>query len=120
EEFLDRLARYFDAGVQRMPPDEARDALDDWVRTHTAGLIEQSAVDVHENLVLALQDAVLFAAAWRTEFTSDDIAMDFAAPSGAQQVQALAGSFSVPRATADGWEAVRLPYDDALAMDVIL
>lgn len=35
-------------------------------------------------------------------------------------ITALGDSLTVPYATGTGWEAIRLPYDDVLAMDVVL
>lgn len=120
QEFLDRIGSYFDTGAQQVPLDEVKAVLDAWVKENTAGLIEKSAIDVKPELVLVLQDAILFAAAWATRFTHDDVPFEFEGPDGPQQITALSGEFTVPYAAGDGWQAVRLPYDEALAMDVIL
>ncbi|WP_461107028.1 serpin family protein [Tessaracoccus terricola] len=118
--FLDRIAQYFDASATRSDRSEAQSVLDGWASEHTAGLVEKSAVQVDESLALVLQDAVLFAAAWEEEFPEDTTPLDFEGPDGRQQVLALSGRFTVAFAETDHWQAVRLPYDDALAMDVIL
>lgn len=118
--FLDRIGQYFDAAIWQAPHLGLKQALDDWVRQNTAGLIRQSAIQVDPSLVFVLQDALLFAAAWRTEFAHDDVPLAFNGAGGQQDVKALSGRFHVPYAEGDGWAAARLPYDDNLAMDVIL
>ncbi len=120
QQFLDRISEYYGVGVVQVPIGQMKQLLDEWASTHTAGLIKESAIDVVPDLVLVLQDAVLFAAAWAEEFPDDDRPLEFRAPEGTQQVKALGGEFTIPWAEGDGWAAVRLPYDDALAMDVIL
>ncbi|GAB3817508.1 hypothetical protein GCM10028820_18580 [Tessaracoccus terricola] len=120
ETFLDRLASYYDAALQRTSRDEAKAVLDEWARTNTAGLVEESAIEVTPRLRLVLQDAILFAAAWRTPFSSDGGTMEFDGPGGPVTVPSLHGDFWVPYAEGDGWQAARLPYDEALAMDVVL
>ena len=120
QHFLDRLSTYYGAGAHQVPIGKVKGVLDAWAKKHTAGLIKQSAIEVSPQLVLVLQDAILFAAAWATEFSSDDRNLEFRAPSGTQRVKALSGKFSAPWAKGDDWTAIRLRYDDALAMDVIL
>lgn len=118
--FLDRIATYFDVAATQVPLGGMKAVLDSWVRENTAGLIEKSAIKVVPELVLVLQDAILFAAAWRYEFPIDDAFLEFAGPGGSNRVDALAGTFNVAYGEGNGWQAVRLPYDDVLAMDVIL
>ncbi|MCC2593513.1 hypothetical protein LKO27_08840 [Tessaracoccus sp. OS52] len=120
ERFLERLAAYYDAGAERVAYDDAKAALDEWARTHTAGLIEESGIRMEPRIKVVLQDAILFAAAWREVFTDDTGTMPFDGPDGLTSVPALRGEFNVAFIEGDAWEAVRLPYDDALAMDVIL
>ena len=120
QQFLDRIGAYFDVGTQQVALGEMKAVLDDWVVKNTAGLIEKSAIEVRPDLVLVLQDAILFAAAWATAFPYDDTPLEFEGPGGTQQVKAISGEFSVPFAVGEGWKAVRLPYDEALAMDVIV
>ncbi|MHA6523990.1 serpin family protein [Tessaracoccus sp. G1721] len=120
EEFLDRLSRFYDSGVQRVSRDDAKAVLDAWAKKHTAGLIERSAIAVTPDLQLVLQDAVLFAAAWRTPFTSE-WPVPFT-PSGGAPTEVPGMTETVRARFTEGsrWAAVRLPYDDVLAMDVIL
>lgn len=120
DRFLERLGRYYGAGTTHTSHEDAKSVLDAWAKEHTAGLIEESAIEVEPNLRLVLQDAILFAAAWRQPFESDDVALEFRSPGGGHQVDALGGTLTVPTASSDAWRAVRLHYDDALAMDVVL
>lgn len=100
--------------------DDAQSILDGWVRRHTAGLVERSAAQVDGQLVAVIQDALLFAASWLHPFTLEDVL--YFKPSGGttRAVPAMWGTVSAANATTDAWRAVRLPYDDALAMDVIV
>ncbi len=120
EAFLDRLSRFYDSGVERVDRDGAKAVLDAWANKHTAGLIEKSAIEVTPDLQLVLQDAVLFAARWRTPFTSE-WPVPFT-PTGGAPTEVPGMTEIVPARFAEGsrWAAVRLPYDDVLAMDVIL
>lgn len=121
QDYLDRLASYYDTAAKRLPRSDAEDDLDAWARKHTAGLIEQSAIEINPDLRLVTQDALLFAAPWRQAFARDNVPLAFATGAGTtEMVEALGDSFVVPHATGAGWEAVRLPYDDFLAMDVIV
>lgn len=118
--YLDRLARFYDSGVERVDRGDAKAVLDEWARTNTAGLIEKSAIEVTENLKLVLQDAVLFAARWFTPFGTE-LPVPFT-PTGGATLEVPGMSEIVPAAYAETtrWSAVRLRYDEVLAMDVIL
>lgn len=118
--FRDAAEAKLEATVREVAFPEWKALLDEWVSTNTAGLIEKSAIDPTEATVVAVQDALLFAAAWDTEFTSDNHALTFRAPSGEQNITALHGQFTVQHAATGRFEAVRLPYDQRLAMDVVL
>ncbi|NHB84561.1 serpin family protein [Tessaracoccus sp. HDW20] len=117
-DFLDRLATYYDTGATQVARADAKAVLDAWVERNTAGLIERSAVEVRPDTLAVLQDALLFAAAWRDAF--EEASVEFAASSGAERVDAVADTVTARYAEGDGWVAVRLAYDDALAADVIL
>ncbi len=119
--FLDRLSRYYDTGITRVPLSEAKADLDAWAKKHTAGLVKETAIELDPGIELITQDALLFAARWRTPFSSDGVPLSFATGAGATaDVAALGDTLSVPYAKTDRWEAARLAYDDVLAMDVIL
>lgn len=119
--FLDAIRKHFDASVEKVKNSEAQASLDAWAKKNTAGLIEQSGIAVDHNTALVAQDALLFASRWETQFKSDDEPLAFTTGSGETvEVKALSDSFSVRAASGQGWQAVRLPYDENLAMDVIL
>ena len=119
--FLDAIRKYFDASVEKVKNSEAQASLDAWAKKNTAGLIEQSGIAVDHNTALVVQDALLFASRWETQFKSDDAPLAFTTGSGETvEVKALSDSFFVRVASGQGWQAVRLPYDENLAMDVIL
>ncbi len=126
EDYLAALAATFDAGVQHtdLGSDAGKDVLDAWVREHTGGLIEKSAMKPDPDLRVVLQDAVLLAARWRLPFDpvatgerpftrSDGTIADVETmDSGARTEFAYAQS--------RGWAGVRLPYTEALHADVLL
>ncbi len=119
--FLDRLASYYGTSATRLPASEAKADLDAWAKKHTAGLIKESAIKITPEVRLISQDAVLFAARWRQEFEHDDARLTFTTGDGTStEIQSLADTFTIAYATGPGWEAIRLPYDDNLAMDVVL
>ena len=120
-DFLDRLSSYYDTGAKRLPREDAKADLDAWVTKHTAGLIRGSAIEIAPGIRLITQDALLFAAKWRQQFLFDDVPLHFTTGDGATaNINALSDTFSIPYAKTEQWEAVRLAYDDVLAMDVIL
>lgn len=119
--FLDRLSNFYDTGAIRLPSSAAKANLDAWAKKHTAGLIKKSAIEITPNIRLVTQDAVLFAARWQQEFSRDDSPLTFTNGSGASnEIEALSDSFTIAYASGPGWQAIRLPYDDVLAMDVVL
>ncbi len=118
-EFLERIKTYYDAGATQAEPGDAQAVLDAWVKKNTAGLIEKSGIEVGGDTRAVVQDAVLFAAAWRTPFGSDTV-LDFAREGGSAPVDGVVETLDVAYAETDRWAAARLPYDDALAADVIL
>ena len=119
--FLDRLATYYGSGATRVPFSEAGANLDAWAKKHTAGLIKKTGIALDPQIKLITQDALLFAAQWRKPFSSEDTPLSFTSGDGAtSEIEALSDSFTAPYAKDERWEAVRLAYDDALAMDVVL
>lgn len=121
QDFLDRLASYYGTGAKRLPLEDAKADLDAWAKKHTAGLIGKSAIELRPQVRLVTQDALLFAARWQQAFSKDAVPLPFTTGSGdTTTIEAMGDMFSVPYATGDQWEAVRLPYDDNLAMDVIV
>lgn len=117
--FLERIALFYDAQAESTTFDDAKANLDAWATKHTAGLIEQSAIEPKPDLVAVLQDALLFAAAWRDEFRYEQ-PISFTTPAGPKTVEGVSDILPVAHAEGERWTAVRLPYDDNLAADVIL
>ncbi len=122
--YLDALADVFDAGVQQtdLGSDAGMDVLSAWIRHHTGGLIEKTAIEPNPDLRLVLQDAILLAARWRTPFDPHATApRPFTLPDGtAVDTETMAAMSPFAYAEVDGWRAVRLPYVEALHADVLL
>ena len=65
--FIDGVRHWFSADLRRVGVDEAQDVLDTWVDQNTAGLIKSSALQA-DQIELAMQNVVLFAAQWKKLF----------------------------------------------------
>ena len=124
EPYLDRLTGAFGAGVlvTDLGSSTGKQDLDAWVKHHTGGLVEESAVRPDPALAVVLQNAIALAAAWEQPF-------DSAATSDREFTLASGEDVSVPRmhatgswayAELNGWQAVRLPYGEDLHADVLL
>lgn len=124
DEFLDRIARFHDAGVSEVDflGGAAKAALDEWVDRETGGLIDEAPSDPHPDTILTLLNAVVFAARWATEFDASETSdAEFTTADGrAVTVDMMRGSFEVPLAQQDGWQAAVLPYSADFAMIVAL
>ncbi|MGV8909186.1 MAG: serpin family protein [Propionicimonas sp.] len=122
--YLDALADVFDAGVQQtdLGSDAGMDVLSTWIRHHTGGLIEKTAIEPDPDLRLVLQDAILLAARWQTPFEHyATTARPFTLPDGSVvDAGTMAAMSSFAYAEVEGWQAVRLPYVEALHADVLL
>lgn len=119
------MAAGFDSPVARgdLATEEGIDAvLGSWVREHTGGLIEESAIDPDPRLRFVLQDAVVLGARWQEPLTDGPDTLDFTSGDGAtQQVPAMGGSVPAAHLDADGWTGARLPYQgERLEADVLL
>lgn len=119
-DFTKAVEEHYGATTASVPAAELVAVLDEWVSTHTAGLVRESAIQVGPTGGLVVQDAVLFASAWARPFTSSDEPLEFHSPGGTQQVPALSSLFTLAHVGTTHARAVRLPYDETLAMDVIL
>lgn len=123
--FLEALAEGFDAGVlyTDLGSPSAKAVLSEWIEEHTGGLIEESAIEPRPDLRVVLQDALLLAARWQTPFeASGTAALPFTLADGSTvdtRTMSSAGP-AFAYAQSDGWQAVRLPYADALHADVLL
>lgn len=123
-DFLDVITEYFDAGVATadFADANAKAVLDAWVQEHTGGLIEESAIEPDADTVFVLQNAVLLAARWQSPFaksaTTDE---PFTDSSGDQhRVETMHQSLRAAYTDEPGGQAVRLPYTEGFAMDVLL
>ncbi len=124
-DYLHTLADVYGAGVQHVDlgSDRGKGALDDWVRYHTGGLVEQSAMTPGPDLRVVLQDAVVLAARWADPFP--EYATDsrpFTLSDGTEvQTETMANGLVVAYAEADGWRAARMPYvGRSLHADLVL
>ncbi|MBM7817654.1 serine protease inhibitor [Cellulosimicrobium cellulans] len=122
--YLEALATGYGAGVLRTDLGAASGIapLSDWVRFHTGGLIEKSAIEPDVDLRLVLQNAVLFAARWEAPFDEGETRPSPFRLSTAEQVdvESLSLTESWAYAEHDGWRGVRLPYVDGFHADVVL
>ena len=126
QSYLDAARQWYAAGAERASAQEAQAALDQWAALHTGGLIDKSGLNVDESTRLVLQNAVLLAVRWTTEFDARDTAQGsvFHRADGSASTADLmtrTGSFSL--VAGEGWRALRLPYaeqDSKLAMDLVL
>lgn len=111
EDYLDSLARYFDAGMMEadLTSPESKEILSEWVRHHTGGRIEESAIEPNPDLVMVLQDALLFAAAWDREFQPSTSTMEFTNLDGSvASVDQISDLREIDYAETEGWQAGRL------------
>ncbi|MCO7275043.1 serpin family protein [Cellulosimicrobium cellulans] len=122
--YLEALATGYGAGVLHTDLGTASGIapLSAWVRFHTGGLIEKSAIEPDTDLRLVLQNAVLFAARWEAPFDEGETRPSpFVLPTGeGVDVESLSLTESWAYAEHDGWRGLRLPYVDGFHADVVL
>ena len=122
--YLDRLAAGYGAGVGSadLATASGKAALDAWVAHHSGGRIEHSGIEPDASLRLVLQNGVLLAAPWTTPFDPElTTTAPFTTGSGARVDVSTMHRTGEIAYTADGpWQAVRLPYTDGFALDVVL
>ena len=122
--YLDALVDVFDAGVQTtdLSSEAGMDVLSAWIRQHTGGLIDKTAIEPNPDLRLVLQDAILLAARWQIPFNPGLTASrPFTLPDGDRvEADTMAGMEQWAYAEVEGWQAIRLPYVEALHADVLL
>ncbi|AEI13317.1 serpin family protein [Cellulomonas gilvus] len=120
--FLDRLQRSYGVGVEvtDLQTDEGLEPLSDWVREHSGGLVEKTAIQPDPYLLAVLQDAVTLAARWQTPLDGGTRDGEFASPDGTVPARMMTASDDFAVVHRDGWTALRLPFTDDLAMDVLL
>jgi serpin B len=125
--FLDTLARSYGSGMQSVDfrsPDAA-DLVNDWVAARTEDRIKKllDPSELDSSTVLMLVNAINMDAKWTTPFDPIDThGVAFSTPEGSAKVSMMHDwQMSVDHAHGDGWQAVRLPYQDGrLSMWVLL
>lgn len=122
--FRDDLARHHDASIEQtnLSSPAAKEMLDSWVKKHTAGLVEKSAIEPSVDLALVLQNALLLAAMWQEPFEAADTTdEEFTTADGqAIQVPFLHGDKTVSSTNDNGWQAIRIPYMMRLSAEFVL
>ena len=112
--YLELLAEVYGAGLQKtdLETTAGKRLLDNWVRYHSGGLIDQSSIMPGRDLRLVLQDAIVLAARWETPFAESGTSSQPFILSGGKQVSIPMMVRLTESAYAEvaGWQAVRLPY----------
>ena len=123
--FVDGVRHWFSADLRRVGADEAQDVLDTWVDQNTAGLIKSSALQA-DQIELAMQNVVLFAAQWEELFDEDATAeADFTRADGkvvrVQTMRQTSAMVCTEGSTgAVTWKVLRVPYSEDFALDIVL
>jgi serpin B len=126
--YLDTLARSYGSGMQSIDfgsPYDAAELINTWVADHTGDRIKKlvDPAGLDPTTVLMLVNAINMDAKWTTPF-DPGITVDapFAAPGGDETVRMMHDrQMSVDYSHGEGWQAVRLPYQDgSLSMWVLL
>ncbi|MDO5720782.1 MAG: serpin family protein [Actinomycetaceae bacterium] len=124
DDFLERLQRYHNAGMVKtdLSDSNSKQTLDAWVKKHTAGLIEESHIIPNAQLVLVLQNAVLFAARWMSPFSADRVYDDtFTLLNGEKTtIPMMHDDIAVQIGQVGEWSAAHIPYVSDFAATVIL
>ena len=124
EEFLERAARFHDAGVTLtdFAGGTAKEVLDAWVRRETGGLVEEAPGEPDPETRLVIMNAVVLAARWRLPFDPESTQdAPFTRADGSQvTVPTMTALGSWRYAEGPGWQAVELPYTSDLAMILAL
>lgn len=97
--------------------------VNDWVETHTDGLIKETISELDANTIMLLINAIYFKGAWRTKFDpASTQTADFFTASGTEQVNMMhipASDF--PYFHNELFQAIDLPYGDSIySMSVFL
>lgn len=123
QDYLNHLARFFDVDVARadLTSDEGMEVLSEWVREHTGGRIQDTAIEPNPELVLVLQDALLFAAAWSREFPEPRLTMDFTNFDGSVvQPRMVQDARTMNYSYVDGWKSGQVPFTSDFTATFIL
>lgn len=127
QDFVDALTVHYGATakVTDLAGPEGKAVLDEWVNTHTGGLIPKSAIETSPDLLLVLQDAIVLAARWETPFPATlTEPLVFTLPDSTDvmvDMMTTATERDTLYVEAQGWQAVRLPYTGGrLHADIVL
>jgi len=123
--YLEALADVYAAGVQfaDLGSGDAKKVLDAWVRYHSGGLIQESAINPDDMLRLVIQDAVVLAARWQSPFSAEATRdRAFFLSDGAEiNVPTMMQDGYFTYVEIEGWQALRLFYvGQSLHADFIL
>lgn len=131
QEYVEAVRTWYDAEVGTVSLGNATEALNAWASLHTGGQIKESGIQVHSDVRLILQNAVLFAARWAMPFESTNTleAQPFHLPDDKQtSADLMEVTANLALVEESGWRAVRVPYtasdtpkaDKGLAVDIVL
>lgn len=131
EEFLDLLARNYDAGLRlvsfKTAAEAARRAINEWVSEQTEGKIEDLIPEggVNDMTRLVLANAIYFNAKWVHTFPKENTEKGIFNLLDGEQIDVDMMSWddptSVPYATGEGYQAIELPYrGDSASMVLIV
>lgn len=111
--YLDGLKHWFDADVEEadLAAAAGKKVLDKWVDQNTAGLIKESAIEPNAELRLALQNVVLFASQWGTNFKQTG-QREFTGPKGTQSADYFGATTELPYSELEDWQMIEVPYGD--------
>ncbi len=126
--YLEALARYYGAGVRLTDftgdSEGARKAINEWVSDETEKRIEDLLPEgsVLPNTRLVLVNAIYFLADWASPFKKDSTSNDaFTLADGTRvEVPAMHQQRSYSYATANGVQAVELPYEGGRLSMVVM
>lgn len=123
QDYLDSLSRYFDSTMEQadLSSEDSKAVLDEWIHAHTGGRIEESAIQPNPDLVLVLQDALLFAAAWQWPFNPPFETFAFHNEDGSTaEVPRVGHLREMLHAEAGGFEAAQVPFTSHFSATFIL
>lgn len=125
EEFLDRLAESYDAGMNvvdfEREAEASRVAINAWVAEHTDDKITELIPDevITEVTRLVLVNAITFKASWVKEFNDAKPGL-FTTADGTEVTAPMMSGGSGTYAEGDGWRSVAIPYVGGAHLVVIV
>lgn len=94
QDFLQKNADYYRAAAFKVPfGDQTVQDINQWVKTHTDGMVEDILKGISENAVMILVNALAFDAQWETAYGENDVRQgNFAAADGKTQTVEMMAS----------------------------